>query len=93
MRKKKRSLLHELGHCFGAPDEYCKNSTIPADRDCGNKGCPTHHPERNAGICVMGSSFSNGVTKQDINALFCKYCKKDEPSGIPYHLKQYNKVK
>ncbi len=91
--EEKRSLLHELGHCFGAPDEYCKNSTIPADRDCGNLGCQTHHPERNAGTCIMGIYFRKGVTNQDINTLFCKYCTSDKPLGIPYHLKQYNKIK
>lgn len=91
--EEKRSLLHELGHCFGAPDEYCKNSNIPSDEDCGNQGCPTHHPERNAGVCIMGGYYGNGVTNQEINTLFCKYCKSDEPFGIPYHLERYNKIK
>ena len=91
--EEKRTLLHELGHCFGAPDEYCYDAAISRDKDCGAKGCPTHHPERNAGVCVMGSYYYNNVTKQDINTLFCKYCTSDELLGIPYHLKQYNKVK
>lgn len=91
--EEKRTLLHELGHHFGAPDEYCYDATLSRDKDCGAQGCPTHHPERNAGTCIMGTSFSGNVTNQDIDTLFCKYCKRDEPYGIPYHLKQYNKIK
>lgn len=89
----KRTLLHELGHYFGAPDEYCYDATLSRDKDCGAEGCPTHHPERNAGQCIMGISFFGNVTKQDMNILFCKYCTSDVPLGIPYHLKQYNKIK
>lgn len=89
----KRTLLHELGHYFGAPDEYCGNSNLPKDQDCGIKGCPIHHPERNDGDCIMGTAYYDSVTRQAVEDLFCKYCKANEPTGIPYHLELYHKAR
>lgn len=89
----KRTLLHELGHNFGAPDEYCGNSNLPRDEDCGKAGCPIHHPERNDGDCIMGTAYYDNVTTQPTEELFCKYCKENKPTGIPYHLESHHKVK
>lgn len=84
----KRTIIHELAHNFGAPDEYCYDENKPAGGDCGIAGCPKHHPERFIGDCIMGYAMYDSDRISNVHNIFCKYCMED----IKKHLDNHHRI-